>query len=65
MIEAEMCKHQWVANSGQGAAPDFRVNGQMSSRPLMHVQCRMCGCRTWFTEAQWAQLPYTSEEEES
>ena len=29
------------------------------------VMCRVCGCRTWFTEAQWAQLPYTSEEEES
>lgn len=48
-----MCKHIWVANSGRGGEPDFRLNRQMSNEPLMHVKCSICGDRTWLTEAQW------------
>ncbi len=51
------CHHIWVANSGRGGEPDFRPNRQMSSEPLMHVTCRTCGTRTWFTQKQWLALP--------
>jgi hypothetical protein len=53
---AMLCRHVWIANSGRGGEPQFRVNRQMSSEPLMHVTCRTCGTRTWFTEAQWNTL---------
>ena len=61
---SEDCEHRWVSNSGCGGRPIFRRNRQMSSMPLMHAQCWVCECRTWFTEAQWAELPYTTEEYE-
>ncbi len=52
-----MCSHSWVANSGQGGEPVFRMNRTMSRDPLMHVMCSKCGARTWFSEAKWKQLP--------
>lgn len=48
--------HIWIANSGQGGGPEFRLNRMMSAKPLMHVRCDVCGCRTWFTEEQWEAL---------
>lgn len=48
-----MCDHKWVANSGRGGDPSFRLNRQMSNVPVMHVTCAICGARTWLTEAQW------------
>jgi hypothetical protein len=34
------CSHLWITNSGQGGAPEFRPNRQMSPAPTMHVMCR-------------------------
>ena len=53
---AMLCRHVWIANSGRGGQPDFRTNRQMASVPIMHVECRTCGTRTWFTDQQWAAL---------
>jgi hypothetical protein len=59
---AMLCRHVWIANSGRGGEPQFRVNRQIppwvraSSEPLMDVTCRTCGTRSWFTEAQWNTL---------
>ena len=47
------CDHKWVANSGNGGEPVFKVNLTMSSQPLMHVKCSSCGARTWMTEYRW------------
>jgi hypothetical protein len=51
--EAPACKHIWIANSGHGGEPDFRMNRQMSDQPLMHVKCLQCRGRTWLTHEQW------------
>lgn len=51
------CQHVWIANSGQGGKPDFRMNRHMSSEPLMHVKCDRCNARTWLTEGQWYAMP--------
>jgi len=53
----EDCAHNWVANGGQGGAPQFRANRYMHPEPHMHVKCSGCGLRTWFTEKQWIDLP--------
>lgn len=50
------CKHIWIANSGRGGEPEFRLNRQMSDYPLMHVRCSGCGARTWKTGVQWDAL---------
>lgn len=52
----EHCEHIWIANSGRGGDPEFRLNRQMSRAPLMHVLCAKCGDRTWLTEKQWKEL---------
>lgn len=51
------CRHRWIANSGQGGPPVFKINRQMSDKPLMHVRCSACGCRTWLTKKQWDDIP--------
>ncbi|MGP1675945.1 MAG: hypothetical protein ACTS6J_02175 [Burkholderiales bacterium] len=53
--QAEECAHKWIANSGRGGEPDFRMNRQMSPEPLMHVMCKQCSARTWVTAEQWKQ----------
>ena len=50
---SEECDHEWIANTGRGGEPDFRLNRQMSAEPLMHVMCAKCGTRTWMTQQQW------------
>lgn len=52
-IMNEECNHVWVSNSGKGGEPEFKVNLQLSTAPLMHVMCEKCGARTWMTEGQW------------
>lgn len=47
------CDHLWIANTGKGGRPDFRINRQMSPFPLMHVQCEKCNGRTWLTKKNW------------
>lgn len=47
----DSCKHQWVANSGQGGLPVFKPTASYNS--AMHVMCSICGSRTWFTETDW------------
>ena len=49
----EKCEHLWIANSGKGGAPDFRINRNMSPYPLMHVQCEKCNDRTWLSQRNW------------
>jgi hypothetical protein len=49
------CTHIWVANSGSGGAPRYRIG--MCADPVMHVMCELCGDRTWFTQEQWAAIP--------
>lgn len=51
------CAHAWVANTGRGGEPIYRLNRMMNASPLMHVQCGKCNARTWFTEAQWKAMP--------
>jgi PRTRC genetic system protein C len=51
------CAHVWIANSGLGGEPEFRRNASMRAEPHMHVLCSKCGDRTWFTEAQWNEMP--------
>jgi len=46
-------KHTWVANSGTGGEPKFRMYGDMSEEPLMHVCCYECNARTWMTMWEW------------
>jgi hypothetical protein len=53
MADQLNCKCSWVANSGKGGKPEFTLNRQMSSKPLMHVKCEKCGARTWLNEYQW------------
>ena len=50
----EDCKHYWIANSGNGGKPVYRVLGGIL---VMHVKCGLCNCRTWFTEEQWNDVP--------
>jgi len=57
------CSHTWIANSGQGGEPEFRLNRQMGSKPTMHVVCCKCNCRTWFTEDKWTALPMSTADE--
>ncbi len=45
----KQCEHDWIANSGRGGVPEFRINRQVSSKPVMHAKCALCGDRTWFT----------------
>jgi hypothetical protein len=59
MIPAAECNHYWIPNSGKGGEPDFRLNRQMGSEPIMHVMCSLCGARTWFTAKQWQAIPAT------
>jgi len=47
------CKHEWIANSGRGEEPVYRLNSQMGAEPIMHARCKVCEDRTWFTEQQW------------
>ncbi len=47
------CEHVWVANSGAGGEPKFKMNRHMSHDPLMHVKCTKCGGRTWLTDNDW------------
>lgn len=49
-------RHFWVSNSGRGGDPNFRLNRQMSPRPLMHVCCALTNTRTWVTQEQWVAL---------
>lgn len=57
---AGACPHYWIPNSGLGGDPEFRLNRQMSTEPLMHVMCEKCKCRTWLTEKQWNAIPATN-----
>lgn len=50
---SKTCNHHWITNSGRGGTPIFRANWQMSREPTMHVRCKHCGTRTWFTKSQW------------
>ena len=52
MTEDE-CTHVWITNSGRGGGPEFKLNSQMSTEPLVYALCGICGARTWLTEAQW------------
>ncbi len=54
-----ICKHVWVANSGRGGEPVFKINRQMHGSPIMHAKCSVCGDRTWFTVSQWAAVAMT------
>ena len=47
------CTHRWSSNSGRGGEPDFRLNRQMATAPIMHVTCIHCGDRTWVDEVIW------------
>ena len=47
------CDHQWIANSGKGGEPVYKLNSQMGRKPIMHARCSRCGDRTWFTADQW------------
>lgn len=53
------CKHEWIANSGRGEEPVYRLNSQMGAEPIMHARCKVCEDRTWFTEQQWVDLVVT------
>jgi hypothetical protein len=55
-VDPNLCRHVFVSNSGRGGKPDFRVNRQMSHKPLMHVMCGRCGCRTWVSEDDWKNM---------
>jgi hypothetical protein len=58
------CSHYWIPSNVDAAGnPDFRMNRQMSAEPLAHVRCKLCGCRTWFTRAQWFAIPAAKEPE--
>lgn len=47
------CDHLWIANSGKGGEPDFKINRQMSPYPLMNVKCEKCNGRTWLSQRAW------------
>jgi len=47
------CDHLWIANSGKGGPPNFRINRQMSPFPLMHIKCEKCDGRTWMNQKAW------------
>ena len=49
----EKCNHLWIANTGKGGDPDFRINRMMSPFPLLQVKCEKCNGRTWVTEKNW------------
>lgn len=48
-----VCEHVWLANSGRGGEPDFRLNRMMWFGEKMHVLCEVCGCRTWLSPEEW------------
>lgn len=55
------CNHIWAPpyDSMEGLTGDqpyFRVNRAMSEEPIAHVQCKLCDCRTWFTQEQWDEM---------
>ena len=58
-MSANTCNHHWIANSGRGGEPEFRLNRTMSELPLMHVLCSKCNDRTWLTREQWDALEET------
>lgn len=45
--------HYWVENSGMGGEPKFEIKTPFHPEPVMHVRCKECGARTFFTEKQW------------
>ena len=47
------CNHNWVANSGNGGEPEFRLNKQMSLKSVMHAKCSLCNSRTWVDKDYW------------
>lgn len=53
IISVVKCDHLWIANSGKGGQPDFKVIAGMSLFPLMHVQCEKCNDRTFLTKKNW------------
>jgi len=55
-MSCEHGAHNWIPNSGRGGDTVFKQNRQMSSEPVMHVQCGKCGDRTFFTAAQWEKM---------
>jgi hypothetical protein len=61
-VDPEVCEHSWVANSGTGGEPNFKMNRNMHPfEPLMHVRCPKCHSRTWFTPTQWNEMPVGNE----
>ena len=53
LLNKEDCNHVWTSQEKENGGPDFRMNRQMSNKPLLHATCRDCNARTWFTEEQW------------
>ena len=47
------CKHRWVANSGRGGEPLFKMNRQMAVGLIMYVKCSKCDARTWLDPKAW------------
>lgn len=47
------CNHNWIANSGNAGEPEFKVNKQISLKPIMHVKCSLCNSRTWVDKDYW------------
>ena len=57
------CAHIWIANSGAGGEPKFRMNRHMSHEPLMHVTCSECNSRTWLSENDWDAMLESSDQD--
>ena len=55
-IKAASCAHVWEWPLNEDGEPDFRSSRQMSAEPLIHVTCKKCGCRAWFTESMWSAI---------
>ena len=50
------CAHVWNANTKPDGSLDFRMNRQLSGKPLVIVRCELCRARTWMTREQWEAL---------
>lgn len=58
-------EHSWRPNRHADGSLDFRMNRQLSDKPLLTVRCDMTGARTWMTEEQWDDTPDSEKAVES
>ena len=54
---SENIEHSWRPNRKPDGSLDFRMNRQLSNKPILLVRCDMTGARTWFTREQWDDTP--------